>query len=266
MGDTAWKRIWSADEVATLRHHYQAGVPVADIGAALGRSRASVEKKLSRLGVCDRKGSGGPGTAGSDQSYFEEIDSTVKAYVTGLLCADASLSDRPGGSRSVRYEVKARDRCLLELVKSEFGGEARIVQRPNRDSAYICISGRRVMEGFRVVAEYVRTPGSTKWPISDPDLDRYFILGYSDGDGSVYHGNGSVAWSVVSSNPDFLRLLVDKVREHTAIKFKRIIPCKGKRLWEIRLHGNRKAGAALRWLYGGHSLGLSRKRLRAEAA
>jgi len=49
--DGAGWRPWTAADEAKLRRYYPQGVPVSALMERLGRTRASVEKKIDRLGL-----------------------------------------------------------------------------------------------------------------------------------------------------------------------------------------------------------------------
>jgi len=171
---------WTAEQVALLKQLYvDENVPWMDIEQRIGRSRSAIDSKASDLGLSRSH----PNKHRADRKYFKIINSQMKAYLLGLIAADGSVSN------DIRYVIslglQRRDRILLERVASEIAPRIPITEYQN--AYYICISSKemaRDLAGYGVVP---RKSAIFGWPHALPnEFAIPFILGYFDGDGSLF--------------------------------------------------------------------------------
>lgn len=239
-----------------MRNLYGNGVRVKGIANQVARTRASIEKMIQRLGLADRKGKGGLGTDGSVQTYFDSIDTPMKAYFIGFLLADGNLFAR-SRERGLQVELAEKDRVIIDLMKGEFGG--RIYFRVSRQSIILRVSGIRIFQSLVRAGVLPRKTLRMEWPGVSDDFSRFIVLGYSDGDGCIFRSKKSVGWSLTGATKEFLVVISEKIREGCGVILRPPRLVTGK-TWVIGVHGNRKAGRLLDWIYSGHSIGLQRKR------
>lgn len=203
--------LWSEADLAYLRENY-AVMPVKDIAAHLGRTVVAIRGRASMLGL---KALRRAPVNSLVADYFKAIDTPVKAWVLGLLAADGSLSK----AAQLRLELHRKDIEIVEAVRDELAPAARISFYTARTTP-MC----RFMIGAARLKADLASHGIvnaksliTAWPSGVPaEFINSFVCGYYDGDGSL--GLRPLPrWSVVSGNPDFLRIMQAEICEHTGI-------------------------------------------------
>jgi len=119
-----------------------------------------------------------------EKGFLKNIDTALKAYYLGWMFSDGSVG------KDLQLTIQARDIDILNLFKSNFGGllyfqekrkithqdqySLRITSQPDVD--FIINHGCHRRKSFN----------GMKFPTLKSSLYRYFILGFFDGDGSIY--------------------------------------------------------------------------------
>lgn len=246
--------IWTEADHDYLRENYGA-MPAADIAAHLGRTVVAVRGRASRLRLMAHHRAPSNSLV---RDYFNVIDTPMKAWVLGLLAADGSISK----AWQLRLELHCKDMEIVEAVRDELAPAARISFYTARTTP-MC---RFMIGGTPLKADLARhgivnaKSLITAWPAEVPaEFINSFVCGYYDGDGSL--GLKPLPrWSVVSGNPDFLRIMQEQVYEHTAIwpggPYR---DCRHEHAWSIVQTG-RPVRALDAWIHRDVP-GLARKRL-----
>ena len=189
------------------------------------------------------------------EDYFESVDTAEQAYLLGFLAADGNVT-----RNSLQLEIHSRDTCVIDMLTREIGGYRGT--RDSRSTVWWRATSLRLLASLedlhiaRRKSDRVRVPGLV------PEVERFFVLGYSDGDGYVGHSRRSVLWNLCG-NEWFLKGVLEIVNRHTGITITAPVRDGTKNMFWFRVHGNQKAGTIFEWLYEGHDLGLPRKRVRA---
>lgn len=149
-----------------------------------------------------------------NEHFFKAIQTEEQAYVLGLLFADGYIS-----KSGITFTSKDID--LLEAIKRVMHSEHPIYMKTNRLGSWgVLFIGRRRMADD--LLNLLRISGGRKadrlkYPQIPPELDRHFIRGFLDGDGSVSSCSGNSRILFFSASHDFLRELDDKIRFHLGL-------------------------------------------------
>ena len=101
------------------------------------------------------------------------------------------------------------------------------------------------------------------WPPHLGELQRPFLTGYFDGDGSMYlprdrHGRERPGWTVCSGSERFLVDMKDYIRAVTGVELQKIQHRPGADLWQVSVTGH--GAAVLDEFLHRDGVGLERKR------
>jgi len=136
--------------------------------------------------------------------YFQTIDSYMKAYWLGFICADGYLVNNP--SKVIGIQLTESDRIILENFKEHIGSNVPLREIKPRslninNKIYIskpCVRlhlGNKQMYDDLIKLGVTTNKSKTLINILGKIPYKYrdsFIVGYFDGDGSVYLPNGKI--------------------------------------------------------------------------
>lgn len=142
-----------------------------------------------------------------NRKYFDKIDTEDKAYFLGLLMSDGCITK--GSKKTPRLLLKLHkdDKYIIEIFRDLI-----IPNKPlqiDKNSMRLEISDPDLVEslidkGFK----YNKTKFGEVFPIMHKNLQRHFIRGFFDGDGSISkprkNRNLQVQVNICCSNRDFL--------------------------------------------------------------
>jgi hypothetical protein len=166
---------------------YKSGLSIKKIGELLGHCQKTVGKVLNEMGTPREYRDNGRRKFKLNDTYFENIDTPLKAYFLGLMYADGfCLQD---GYTSGINIVKD-DKILLEKFAEETFGSKDVVydikkaKINSRHQSRLIFKSREfqkhlISQGVFHQKSLILTP-----PEKIPEnLVKFFILGYFDGDG-----------------------------------------------------------------------------------
>lgn len=154
--------------------------------------------------------------------YFKVIDSEVKAYILGYLVADGSIEestrkDRPSKLVRLRFGCVSEDDEIIRLIQREIApnNNLRFYQpkATNRKLTTILqICDKELVNDLRTL--YNIQPRKTydcnfEFPNIPKEMERHFIRGFIDGDGSI----GDRHFSMICNSPKFAEQIKDKFLE-----------------------------------------------------
>lgn len=249
-----WGVPWSEEELAYLKVNY-ATLKTKDIAEHLGRSYQAVAQRANIEGLVSRQRSAMHSLI---PGYFREIDTPVKAYLLGLLASDGWISDK--GQLSLALQEK--DSALVEFARDQIAPGARVKSYETRTTRMVLFKVQSPdlatdLAGWGIVPRKSRI---VTWPHAvAADMQRGFLHGYFDGDGSLGH-KPMPRWALVSGCEPFLRDAQAFVYKEIAVRVGG--PYQDKRhnaAWSIVATGE-PVRALDAWLQQ-DGLGLARKRL-----
>ena len=249
-------RPWTAAELDEVRNCYSAERP-ADIASRLGRTTSAVSQQAKCLGVVSAKRLIVLATI---HDYFAEVSTAEQAYILGLLAADGCVSDR---HPRITFGQQSKDAELVRFIRDRLNPEANLHRTPNGFTVLQVTSAQTVAD----LARFGIVPRKSRiltWPCHLGDLLRPFLLGYFDGDGSMYlprdnRGRERPGWTVCSGTEPFLIEMKDYILTAAGVALQKIQHRKDSDLWQVAVTGKR-AIALDEWLHQ-DGLGLPRKKI-----
>lgn len=130
----------------------------------------------------------------SDETYFDNIDTSQKAYFLGLIAADGCIYRRDGHQGMISLSVRESDIEMIETLRQELGTTKpiSIVQdkrRPETCMATLQITSDKLCNRLLELGIGVRKTFDMSIKDIASSLPKHlinsFVLGYFDGDGSI---------------------------------------------------------------------------------
>ena len=118
------------------------------------------------------------------ENYFENIDCPEKAYWLGFLSADGYIDE----SRNIiQISLQERDKRHLEKFKQYLDCDKPLQYKKSNQSYSIILYSKKMVEDLKKLEVYNCKSFSCKVPEEKipSDLQKYWILGYLDGDGTI---------------------------------------------------------------------------------
>jgi len=175
-----------------MKELYAQGISSYEVGRRLGRSFKAVLNHLRDMDVEIRDDSHCQKKYTLNETYFENIDTPEKAYVLGFIYADGNVK----GNR-LKIALWDKDRELLERFSAAMGFNGPLGReektRPNRsDMCVLNVFGRTFCNHLKDKGVMENKVHRIQLPTFLPDdLLRHFVLGYFDGDGSIFEETAS---------------------------------------------------------------------------
>ena len=228
---------------------FNSGMECRNIPNYMGVSNRSVARVLSEASVNTKR----KNRYTLDESYFDVINSTKKAYLLGLMAADGCVTK----TNYIAFESIDRELTALLSDEIQYSGEMRIIQPGVYKPHYrINFSSPRLasaLSRYGVVTGRIST-GNYYFPKKLEYLAAY-LLGYFDGDGCAYVNKGRSgglvcivgAWEFTYELARILNM--GSVQEHQL-----------KKVYYWRIFSREHIQAFYNFVYTNQSLGLQRKR------
>lgn len=208
-----------------------------------------------------------------NENYFNNIDTQDKAYILGLLYADGFVGDEHYNN----VVLGMKDKDIIEKVAQciDYSGEIRKGNKGGfENSTYlyiINISSKIMTDDLRRYGLYPNKSLTMKnFPLIPEELERHFIRGYFDGDGSVvlsknssyYKGQGFIKkyeYPTIQitflGTEAFIRKLAEKMNlNHVLIRNTKTLLIK-----ELRISSKKESSKIFGFLYKDADIFLERK-------
>jgi transposase len=200
------------------------------------------------------------------EDYFDIIDTQEKAYFLGLMFADGCNSIGDDSASTASINLQEGDKEILEKFSKAIFGEViltfRDLSKNDRKNQYrLRIHNHRICKQLEKLGCIPVKSLTLEWPkwLIDPDLQRHFIRGYFDGDGTIYCRKNTHYYGFgIMSTPDFCINVDRVVNEHIQINFT-YETCDNNITTDISVGGNRQILKILNWLYKDATIYLERK-------
>jgi DNA-binding MarR family transcriptional regulator len=175
------------EQTKYIIEQYQLGINSEELGRQLKIDSCTVLRILKRNNITVKSNSESKRQFELDETILDNIDSEEKAYFLGLLYSDGNVSKK---NNDISIRLLSKDKEVLQQLSNYFYGQDRITIAENKKKQEIAT--------FRMVSKKLKQrlieigcpPNKTfiiKYPENlDPSLDRHFIRGVIDGDGSVF--------------------------------------------------------------------------------
>ena len=196
-----------------------------------------------------------------NEDYFENIDNEYKAYMLGFIYADGNIQK---DKNRLRITLKHDDIKILETFKDQlnYSGDIKVreLKSKTRDTkgyiiAELSIMSKKLIQDLNKHGVFPNKTFSINYPNIPKHLDKHFIRGFFDGDGSIYERkdrpNGYRA-ELVCASKEFL----EKICLKMDIEFRYVKPKKN--VYVISLYKD-KAKPLLIKMYAQSNIHLERK-------
>ncbi len=197
-------------------------------------------------------------TESTMHGYFSVLDTPEQGYILGLLAADGNVSPK-----HPRFSVGliAKDMRAVEFARDRLNPAARL--SPAADGRMVLqVTSRQILADLDRVGIVPRKSHILTWPAHLDELQRPFLLGYFDGDGSAYlhrqQERVTPGWNACSGSEQFLIDMREYIWTATGVRLQEIQRRPDTNLWQVSVEG---LGAVVldEWLHQ-EGIGLARKR------
>lgn len=227
---------------------FNCGIECRDIPNCIGVSGRSVARVLNEAGINTKR----KNRYTLNESYFDVIDSQVKAYLLGLIAADGCVTK----TNYVAFE--SIDKQLTELLSTElqYSGKIRIVKPQGYAPHYrINFSSLSIATALRSYGIVTGRMFSGTYYFPKTEYLASYVLGYFDGDGCAYVNEGRSGGLIcIVGSFEFTcelarRLGMGVVQEHNSNK-----------AYYWRIYSRQNIEAFYKLIYQHQKMGLERKK------
>lgn len=194
-------------------------------------------------------------------NFFKEIKTEEQAYLLGLLKTDGYVK-KGKGETVIGISLKAEDKYMIEKIKQLFNSKRRILmdKRVEKECYGIEISSDIMandLSYFGIIPNKTYSLTDIELERIPKELQRHYLRGLLDGDGSIGIDNGQVIVSFCGYSYDFVKsyqLAIDKIlqkEQHNRIFKWNCYSCRWK--------GNQNSYKILEFLYNNSTIYLKRK-------
>lgn len=197
-----------------------------------------------------------------NHDYFENIDTPEKAYWLGFIYADGYISSSNG--KKVGIALSTNDRDHLEKFKKCIDATYPIkdyttdlAYKSNAKYSRIIVSSDKMYNDLIQHGVYEKKTDILKPPTIKKDLEKFFILGYFDGDGTIFLNKGKCPFYTIGfvGTDDILNFIYSHLLENGIVdKMAKIEKRKDSHIVSYsRSGGNKKVEKIMSYLYDGIS-------------
>lgn len=181
---------FTADDIDFIKENYLK-ITYSEIGETLGFTERQICGKINNMHL--------PKNRKINDSYFDTIDTPIKAYFIGFIFADGWIcANEDTKNYEFGMELQSQDKYILEKLNEELGNQNIIYHSDPKNvfikdklaysnhSDYIRVYSKHLVLGLK---NNGIEPNKTKkdiFPIVSEELFFDFLRGYIDGDGCYY--------------------------------------------------------------------------------
>lgn len=186
---STWAKFTEQD-IQYIKDNYL-NMTYSEIGKVLGFTERQIRGKINNMHL--------PKNRKINNTYFNDIDTPLKAYYLGFIYADGWIcaNDNPK-NYEFGMELQSQDRYILEKLNDELGGKNIIYHSDPKEamigdkiihknhSDYIRIYSKPLVLGLKKNGIETNKSKKDTFPIVPERLFFDFLRGYIDGDGCYY--------------------------------------------------------------------------------
>lgn len=184
-----------------IKKLYENGIKTKDISIKYGVSKYRIISLMKKNGYLIKQ-HGVNRKRNIDISFFEKIDSNIKAYVIGILCSDGSI-DKDGYG----FQITSKDIEIIENIKKILKSEHKICKIESYDKrtkkTYIRYNihfcSKKMVDDLRKLGLTNNKSFNCKMPLLKQIYFWDFLRGLFDGDGCVSGDNGKLRVSFIAT-------------------------------------------------------------------
>ncbi len=198
-----------------------------------------------------------------NKNYFDSIKTEKQAYFLGLLAADGTISDK---KNTVSLSLNIEDGLdLIEIFKQELESLGKITIFKDKRIDYIrkslCMIQFTNLHTKNTLINLGLKPKKTSnlcYPKINKELDRHFIRGFIDGDGSFFYKRGILVFSLVGTE-EILKSIQTILNKELDIEYTKLTKhITG--VYYLRL-GHKNTLKLREWIYDDCIIAMKRKKL-----
>jgi len=269
---------YSYDESVEMKKLYDEGVKISEIAKKFNTYDGTIYKTLKRYGHKLKDRPDRHRKYILEENKFNCIDSHEKAYWLGFISADGSVSKRKGCNGSLIITLHRKDRSTLEKLSDFFETNKPIRDHTDKNyggvytefSTFMVTSGI-IYNDLVNLGVVERKTLVLKFPEKlDREFYNSYILGYFDGDGSVYsykttsEGRESIKNQVCILGTESLLLSFRNIlNAELNLPMNKLMQKKGANVRHIKYGAKKDIYKIYKWFYQDipHDLPLQRKKV-----
>jgi len=130
-----------------------------------------------------------------NHNYFDQINTHNKAYIIGFTLADGMVRIGKDNSHILKFDLSSKDICILKFIKKELDIKNTIKNYSRRKnnkilySSILYINSKHLVKILINIGIKPRKTWSDDIPNVPKKFRRSFLLGFFDGDGTIYFDN-----------------------------------------------------------------------------
>ncbi len=174
----------SIDQEKQIVRLYLSGLTMSQVAAQVSTSYTTVFNCLTRHNIQSRSPHSYRERGTFDETFFDSIDSEEKAYFLGFLYADGCLL--PDKNHSIRINLHAKDKEILERFKELLHSTYPLYAFRTLNQFCLQVSSEHMWNRLKELGCIPRKTLKLTYPRwLRSDLQKHFIRGYFDGDGTL---------------------------------------------------------------------------------
>lgn len=204
-----------------------------------------------------------------DESYFDIIDTELKAYFLGFIIADGCVSTPARHHKSpVRLiiNISSKDRVILEKLKDELNCDYEINDYIPHESTYssnqmseLVINSKRICDALSLYGVTQSKTGYEYIPDIDEKYLPHLLRGFIDGDGSI-ENNGKIRTIRITACDKLILEQINNIFVSIGVKSKEVEEDKrGKNAYTLRYNREKDIESIKDFLYKDATFYLDRK-------
>lgn len=204
-----------------------------------------------------------------DKNIFENIDTEEKAYWLGFIAADGCVTN--GGKHGRQFDLRVNlgnedYKHLIALQK--FIKTNKPIQsitklhKKNQKYYYSCllrICSKKIVTDLITHSVVPAKSKIIKFPCINESLQRHYIRGLFDGDGSWSKSRTQLQFSIVGANFEFLKNVSKTISTQTGLCENKITCDKKTGVFRVNWNGNNNCEKIFDWVYKDVTVFLDRK-------
>lgn len=179
---------YTKEKIDKIRYLYEEKLlSTIDIGKIIGMGEWSVRRVLHKIGVKVRSKFAFSKKYSIDESFFEKIDTEVKAYFLGWMYSDGCVYSSKKGYM-FHLTLNKKDMSVLRLFRRVLKTKTPIHKCKNKNTYGFYVWSKKMYFDLINLGCVPRKSLILQFPpknLIPEDLMRHFIRGYFDGDGSI---------------------------------------------------------------------------------
>lgn len=242
---------------------YNNGASSLSLAEKYNVSKQTILRHLKKAGVPRRSLSAACIKNTLDSSFFQSIDTELKAYWLGFLLADGNIGTggRYKKGQVLRVALQDRDRSHLEKLKDAIRSSHTLKDNLKTRSSWLCITSigltrPLVKNGWH---EFKKNGDVRIMDLVPNELRRHLLRGLIDGDGTLGCYNGKWRLGFTDRHRPVTEWVKREIEKAGIVSSASVYQQKIHQNWTFYYSGNRIAKKAVRLLYRNCTVSLDRK-------